>query len=452
MDRKAVSLDTIANLCKRRGFVIQSSEIYGGFPNVYDYGPLGTLLKTNIKNLWIRENVEKRDDMFLIDGAVLMSPKAWEASGHVDSFTDPMVDCKQCKKRFRADQLNGWRVEKNNKTGEWSVLEKGELKCPDCGGALMDEVRMFNMMMETHVGAVKDTQSKTYLKPEACQNIYLNYDWVKDTMRAKLPFGIAQIGKAFRNELTQGQFIFRLREFEQMDIQFFTYSEDAERWYKAWKKLRMEWYVKTLGIAKQNVQWRQHPEEERIFYARDAWDIDYHFPFGWKELEGVHDRSDYDLKQHAKFSGKDLSYFDAERGGKIVPFIVETSVGLDRIFLAVMFEFYYEEEVKDVNGKLDKRVVMRFPDELAPIKACVLPLMKKPELVKKAGELYKALKAQFRHVMYDEVGSIGKRYRRQDEIGTPKCYTIDFQTLEDDTVTIRDRDSMKQERMKVTSL
>ena len=452
MDKKQVTLDTIANLCKRRGFVNQSSEIYGGFPNVYDYGPLGSLLKNNIKALWIRENLEKRDDMYLIDGAVLMHPKAWEASGHVDSFTDPMIDCTQCKKRFRADQLKGWEMKKDNKTGEWSIVKKGETKCPSCGGKLMDDIRVFNLMMETYVGAVKDKQSKAYLKPESCQNIYLDYEWVQECMRAKLPFGIAQIGKAFRNELTQGQFIFRLREFEQMDVQFFVAPKGADEWYKKWKDLRMDWYLKALGISKANLRWRQHPDEERIFYARDAWDIDYQFPYGWKELEGVHDRSDYDLKAHAKASGKELSYFDAEHNEKLVPFIVETSVGLDRIFLIVMFEFYTEEEVKDVNGKMDKRVVMKFPEELAPIKAAVFPLMKKPELVKKAKELYAELKKKHGYVIYDEIGSIGKRYRRQDEIGTPKCYTIDFQTLEDGTVTVRDRDTMKQERIKLETI
>lgn len=449
MKEPAVNLETISNLCKRRGFVTQSSEIYGGFPNVYDYGPLGSLLKNNIKDLWIRENVEKRDDMYLIDGAVLMSPRAWEASGHVESFTDPMIDCKKCKKRFRADQLKGWEVIKNNKTGEWTVVKKGNTNCPSCGGKLMEDIRVFNLMMETYVGAVHDKQSKAYLKPEACQNIYLNYEWVKESMRAKLPFGIAQIGKAFRNELTQGQFIFRLREFEQMDIQYFVAPGGAEKAYKKWKDIRMDWYLNTLGISKKNLNWRRHDEDERIFYARDAWDIDYQFPFGWKELEGVHDRSDYDLKAHGKASGKELAYFDTKSGEKIIPNIVESSVGLDRIFLVVMFEFYREEEVRDVNGKADKRIVMKFPEELAPIKSAVLPLMKKPELVKKAKELFLELKNKHGYVLYDEVGSIGKRYRRQDEIGTPKCYTIDFQTLEDDTVTLRDRDSMKQQRVKL---
>lgn len=451
MENKA-TLDKIASLCKRRGFVIQSSDIYGGFANVYDFGPLGARLRSNIRSLWIKEMVDSRTDIYLIDGAILMHPRAWEASGHTRVFTDPLVDCKECKRRFRADQLEGWRLKKDNKTGEWKVIKMGNLICPECSGELNPEVREFNLMMETYVGAVKNEQAKTYLKPESCQNIYLDYEWVRDTMRAKIPFGIAQIGKAFRNELASGQFIFRLREFEQMDIEYFVHPSDADRSYKEWKERRMSWYVKTLGIDKKRLRYRQHTKEELIFYAKEAWDIEYKFPFGWKEVEGIHNRTDYDLKQHAKFSGKILEYFDPEKRERYVPYIIECSGSIDRPFIVAMFEFYNEEEVEDVNGKKYLRIVMRFPEELAPVKYAVFPLLKKPELTKKAKEVFEKLHKKEPTTMYDEIGSIGRRYRRQDEIGTPKCITIDYQTLEDDTVTVRDRDSMKQVRVKIQDL
>uniref|UniRef100_A0A7C5YXV0 glycine--tRNA ligase n=1 Tax=candidate division CPR3 bacterium TaxID=2268181 RepID=A0A7C5YXV0_UNCC3 len=446
------TLDKISSLCKRRGFVIQSSDIYGGFANVYDFGPLGVALKNNIKRLWIKSVIEQRKDMYQIDGAIFMHPRAWEASGHTKVFTDPLIDCEKCKRRFRADQLEGWRLKKDNKTGKWTVLKQGSLTCPVCGGSLIPKVREFNLMMESYVGAVKDESTKAYLKPESCQNIYLNFMWVKDSMRAKIPFGIAQIGKAFRNELTSGQFIFRLREFEQMDIEYFVHPKEAERIYEEWKKERFYWYEKKLGIKKEHLRFRQHEKEELIFYAKDAWDIEYNFPFGWKELEGVHNRGDYDLKQHSKFSGKKLTYFDSERNEEYTPYIIECSGGVERTFLVLMFEFYSEEEVEDVNGKKYIRVVLRFPKEIAPVKYAVFPLLRSERLVEEAKKIYEEIRKIEPACVYDEVGSIGRRYRRQDEIGTPVCLTIDHQTLEDGTFTIRDRDTMKQERISLDSL
>lgn len=454
MARK-VTLEKIRNLCKRRGFVIQSSEIYGGFSNVYDYGPLGARLKNNIKQLWINEMIDKRENVFLIDGAILMHPKAWEASGHVASFTDPLLECKKCRKRHRADQLEGWELKKDNKTGKFEVLKQGDLTCPACGAEMDSEVRAFNMMLETYVGGIlKDYQAspaKTYLKPESCQNLYLDYQWVKDSMRAKLPFGIAQIGKAFRNELTTGQYLFRTREFEQMDIEFYCNPKKADKWYREWKEIRWNWYTKTLGISKKNLRWRQHSKDELIFYAKDAWDIEYKYDMGWKELEGLHNRSDYDLAQHGKFSGKKFEVVNQKTGEKFIPYVIECSGGVDRTLLTVLSDFYDEEAVEDVNGRKYDRVVMRFPEKLAPYKFAVLPLMKKPKLVKKAKEVFEQLKDKSL-TMYDETGSIGKRYRRQDEIGTPRCITIDYDTLKDDTVTIRDRDSMKQQRVSIEEL
>lgn len=437
----------IISLCKRRGFVYPSSEIYGGFANVYDLGPMGSLLARNIRELWLKEMVFEREDVYLLDGSILMHPKAWEASGHVQAFTDPLVECNSCHKRFRADQLLDWQVIKDNKTGKWKVEKYGSLKCPECEGELSKDVKEFNLLMETSVGTVKDRKSKTYLKGESCQNIFLDYEQVKETMSPSLPFGMAQIGKAFRNEITLGQYLFRLREFEQMDLEYFVADDQALRWYEYWKEKRIGWYQKRVGLAAENLRWRQHSPEERIFYARDAWDIDFAFPMGWKELEGVHDRSDYDLKMASKFSGHDLDYFDSKSGKKFIPNIIECSGGLQRTFLAAIVQGYREEVSKD-----GVRVVLSIKPSLSPFKVAVFPLLaNKPDLVKKARNVYENLKKEFM-TAWDDIGNIGKRYRRQDEIGTAWCVTIDFQTLKDDSVTVRDRDSMKQERVKVKEL
>jgi glycyl-tRNA synthetase len=440
-----VTLDKIVSLCKRRGFVWQNSEIYGGMANLYDFGPYGVLLENNIKKLWLNHIVRLRDDIFPIDGMVLMHPKAWEASGHVSSFTDPLVDCKKCKKRFRADQLDGWVLNKDNKTGKWEVEKQGDLTCPECEGEIIPEVKPFNLLMETYLGSIQDEKNKVYLKGESCQNIYLNYALVRDTMRAKLPFGIAQIGKAFRNEITAGKFIFRLKEFEQMDLEYYTKPEESDKWFKYWKGERFKWYTDVLRINKKNLKWHQHPEEERIFYAKDAWDIFYNYPQGFKEIEGIHHRSDYDCKVHSKASGKELDYFDQETKKRFYPYIIETSVGVSRIFMALICDAYREQKVGD-----RKRVYLRLDPKLAPIKAAIFPLQKDKKLVTKAKEIYSDLKQNIDdNFEYDKSGSIGKRYRRQDEIGTPFCITVDFESLDDNKVTIRDRDTLKQERVNI---
>lgn len=453
-------LEKIVSLCKRRGFVYPSSEIYGGVAGIYDYGPLGVELAKNIKNLWWQDMVYQRDDVYGLDGSILMHPRAWEASGHVAGFTDPLVDCQDCQKRSRPDKLDGWRMEKDNKTGEWKLLEVGSLKCPYCSGKLIPKVKYFNVLMETSLGAIEGEKMKAYLKGESCQNIYLDYINVVNSFSPKLPFGIAQIGKGFRNEITLGKFIFRTREFEQYDVEYFVKPKDSAKYYQEWKKIRWDWYVKRIRLKEKNLRWRQHSEDERIFYAKDAWDIDYKYPWGWDELEGVHDRSDYDLTQQGKFSGKTLDYLDEKTGEKLVPYIVECSGGVGRTLLAVLLDAYREEKVplnsdvrrKEEQGKDVVRVALSLDPKLSPYKVAVFPLLaNKPDLVKKAREIYKLLKLDF-VVAWDDRGNIGKRYYAQDEIGTPWCVTVDYQTLKDETVTVRDRDTMKQERLRVDKL
>jgi len=440
-------MEKIVSLCKRRGFVYPSSEIYGGFANIYDFGPLGSLLAKNIRDVWIKKMVQERNDMYLIDGSILMHPKAWEASGHTAAFTDPLIQCQGCKKRFRADKLEGWELEKDNQTGKWNVSKQGTLICPDCNGKLIPEIKEFNLLMTTSVGSVEGEKTKVYLKGESCQNIYLDFLPIRDTMGVKIPFGVAQIGKAFRNEITLGKFLFKVREFEQMDIEYFCSPEKAKELYEEWKNIRFNWYIDTIGLNKNNLRWRQHSPEERIFYARDAWDIEYKFFDEFEELEGIHDRSDYDLKQQGKFSGKTLDYFDPVSKTRFIPNIIECSGGLQRTFLAVLAESYHEEEVNN-----EKRVFLKIKPNLSPYKIAVFPLVaNKDNLVEKAKDVFNLLKPEFM-TMWDSIGNIGKRYRRQDEIGTPWCITIDYQTLEDDTVTIRDRDTMKQERIKIEEI
>lgn len=440
-------MEKIVSLCKRRGFVYPSSEIYGGFANIYDFGPLGSLLAKNIREIWIKKMVQEREDMYLIDGSILMHPKAWEASGHTSAFTDPLIQCPACKKRFRADELDGWKLKKDNQTGKWNVLKKGGLICLDCRANLIPDVKEFNLLMTTNVGSVEGEKTQVYLKGESCQNIYLDFLPIRDTMGAKIPFGVAQIGKAFRNEITLGKFLFKVREFEQMDIEYFCSPEEANKLYKEWKDIRFKWYVDAVGLSKDRLRWRQHSSDERIFYARDAWDIEYKFFEQFEELEGIHDRSDYDLKQQGKFSGKTLDYFDPVKGTRFIPNIIECSGGLQRTFLAILTESYQEEMVNN-----EKRVFLKIKPALSPYKAAVFPLVaNKANLVEKAKSVFDILKPEFM-TMWDDIGNIGKRYRRQDEIGTPWCITIDYQTLEDNTVTVRDRDTMKQERVKVEEI
>ncbi len=410
-------MDKLVSLTKRRGFIFQSSEIYGGINSCYDYGPLGVELKKNIKELWWKTMVYERADIEGIDASILMHPRVWEASGHVEGFTDPLVDCKQCKMRWRADQID---------------LEKG---CPNCGGELT-EPRMFNLMFKTFMGPVEDDAHVVYLRPETAQGIYVNFHNVRESMRKKVPFGIAQIGKAFRNEITPGNFIFRTREFEQMEMQYFVKPGTDEEWFEYWKEERIKWYDR-LGINRDRLRFHQHGPDELAHYAKAAFDIEYEFPFGWSEIEGIHNRTDFDLSRHQEYSGKDLRYYDQEADEKYIPYVIETSTGVDRLLLTTLVDAYTEEP---------ERVVLKFKPYLAPIKAAVLPLVKRDGMPEIARQIEADLRKQFK-VFYDEGGSIGRRYRRQDEIGTPYCITVDSQTLEDGTVTIRERDSMEQIRI-----
>ena len=417
------SMDTIVSLAKRRGFVFPSSEIYGGFSSTWDYGPLGVELKRNIKHLWWRDMVQLRDDIVGLDSSILMSPQIWQASGHLTEFNDPMVDCKVCKHRFRADQIEGDR-------------------CPDCGGELT-EVRQFNLMFKTFVGPVEDDASVAYLRPETAQGIFVNFFNVQQSMRRKLPFGIAQQGKAFRNEITPGNFTFRTREFEQMEMEYFVRPGEEMRWYREWVDIRHNWYLK-YGINPESLRLREHEQAELAHYANGTTDIEYMFPWGWGELEGIASRTDFDLTRHSQASNKDLTYFDEETGEHITPYVVEPAAGADRTALVFLLDAYDEEPDKE-----ETRVVLRFHPEVAPIKVAVLPLSKK--LADKAREVHAQVRPAFMS-QYDDTGSIGKRYRRQDEIGTPLCVTVDFETMEDQAVTIRERDSMEQVRVPIAEL
>ncbi len=420
-------MEKLVALCKRRGIVFPSSEIYGGLGSTWDYGPLGVELKRNIKEAWWREMVQRRSDIVGLDAAILMHPRTWEASGHLQNFTDPLVDCKSCKHRFRPDQLDGKR-------------------CPECGGELT-EPRRFNLMFKTFIGPVEDSSHTIYLRPETAQGIFVNFSNLLDTQRLKLPFGVAQIGKSFRNEITPGNFIFRTREFEQMEMEFFIPPDPAQeaRWFDYWVDNRLNWYIK-FGIRPENLRLRPHAAEELAHYSRGTTDIEYRFPFGWGELEGIAKRGSYDLDRHSEFSGKDLSYFDEETRTRYRPWVVEPAAGVDRVLLAFLLDAYSEDVVDG-----EPRVVLRLDPRLAPIKVAVLPLLRKSEQVEKALAVRNMLQPYF-VTAYDQAGSIGRRYRRQDEIGTPFCVTIDHQTMEDDTVTLRDRDSTEQVRLPIAAL
>jgi glycyl-tRNA synthetase len=435
-------MEKIVSLCKRRGFIFQSSEIYGGLNGLWDYGPLGVELKRNLKNYWWRVMVHERDDVVGMDGAILMNRAVWKASGHEDTFSDPMVDCRSCKARLRADQ----------------VIDKGKGKqCPVCGGKDLTEPRSFNLMFKTYVGATEDESSITYLRPETAQAIFVQFKNVLDTSRKKLPFGVAQIGKAFRNEINPRNFTFRSREFEQMELEYFCRAEDGMKLLEYWKDERLKFY-ENIGISREKLHVLTVPDEERAFYSKGTYDIDYEFPFGKQELEGVAYRTDYDLSQHQKASGKSLEYFDEETKQKFIPHVIEPSAGVDRTVLALICEAYSEDEAPDEKGKMETRTVLRFHPRMAPIKCAVFPLLKNKEpLVAKAKEIVDLLRPHM-FVFYDESGAIGRRYRRQDEIGTPFGITVDFETLGEkdanlkDTVTLRERDSMKQERVAIKDL
>lgn len=450
-----IQIENIVSLCKRRGFVFQGSEIYGGFVGVYDFGPYGAELANNIRAAWWKAMVQEERNIVGLDSAIITHPKVWEASGHVGGFSDPLVECKECNTRSRADHLleevEVFADEKMS-TDEINALfdaNRDKIKCPKCGQKNFGEVKNFNLLVQSNLGNFSGdwTKEPTYLRGETCQGIYLNFKNVLDSSRVKVPFGIAQIGKAFRNEIAPRQYIFRKREFEQMEMQMFVKPETDMEEYEKWRQKRWQYYI-DLGFKEENLKWHKH--ENLVFYAKAAWDIEYKFPFGFKELEGIHARGDYDLTQHQKFSGKDLSYLDPVTNERYVPHVVETSVGLDRTFLAVMTEFYDED---DLGG--ETRTVLRFPRALAPIKVAVFPLLKnKPELVAKAEEVYGMLAKEMR-AEFDDNGNIGKRYRRQDEIGTPACVTIDFETLEGETkgtVTVRNRDTGMQTRVRIDDL
>jgi glycyl-tRNA synthetase len=421
-------MERVTALCKRRGFVFQSSEIYGGINAIYDYGPYGVALRRNIRNLWWRHMVELREDVVGLESSVIMNPAVWKASGHVSGFTDPMVDCLgECKQRWRADHLKGDR-------------------CPNCGGPL-SQPRQFNLMFKTFIGPLEEAAAEVYLRPETAQGMFVDFKNILNSMRVRVPFGIAQQGRSFRNEISPGNFIFRLREFEQMEMEFFVKPGEDERWHRYWIEERHRWYVETLGIQPERIRLRPHEKDELSHYSKATTDVEYLFPFGWGELEGIANRTDYDLRQHQEHSREDLTYLDPETNERYLPYAIEPAAGVDRIMITTLLDAYDEEEVRG-----ETRVVLRFHRDLAPVQVAVMPLSKKEELIAPAREVQALLRPHFR-VEYDQTGgNIGRRYRRQDEIGTPFCITVDFDTLNDKAVTIRERDSMEQERVPVANL
>jgi glycyl-tRNA synthetase len=434
-------MDKIVSLAKRRGFVFQSSEIYGGLNGCWDYGPLGVELLRNIKDAWWQA-LTYRDDVEGVDAAILMHPRVWEASGHVANFTDPMVDCRECKARFREDQIE------DAMCGSPAYKGRKAAKCQAEGK--FTEARQFNLMFKTFVGPVEDASNVVYLRPETAQGIFVNFLNVASATRQRPPFGIAQIGKAFRNEINTKNFLFRTREFEQMEMQFFVKPGTDVEWFERWREERMQWF-KNLGMTASKLQWHQHEPDKLAHYARDAYDIEYLFPFGWGEIEGIHNRSDFDLAQHEKFSGKTMQYFDPETKEKYTPYIVETSAGASRSFMAFLVDAYNEEEAPTADGKTEVRTVLKFHPKLAPTKAAIFPLVNRDGMPEVARKLEIELRPHLR-VFYDESGAVGRRYRRQDEVGTPFCITIDSDTLNDQTVTVRTRDSMKQERVALSAV
>ena len=425
-----VDMDVILSLCKRRGFLFQSSEIYGGLNATWDYGPLGADLKRNVKDAWWRRVVHGRDDMVGLDAAILMHPQVWITSGHVDSFSDPLVECRSCHQRFRSDDLQDLS------------------KCPACGGELTDP-RQFNLMFKTFMGPVEDTANQVYLRPETAQGIFVNFANVLASSRRKLPFGIAQIGKAFRNEITPGNSTFRTREFEQMEIEYFVKPGTDDEWLQSWVQDRLAWYV-DHGIRQENLRLRRHGEDELAHYAKDCYDIEYRFPWGWAELEGIANRTDYDLRHHGEATGQDLTYFEEESRERFFPYVIEPSGGVDRAALAFLLDSY-DEEPDTSSGKQETRVVLRFHRNIAPVKVALLPLSRNEKLVPTARAVHSLVRQRWA-TQYDDAQSIGRRYRRQDEIGTPFCVTVDFQTLEDQQVTIRDRETMQQIRVPIAEL
>ena len=430
----SVDLEKLVSLCKRRGFIFQSSEIYGGLSSTWDYGPLGAELKRNIKDSWWRKFVWERDDVVGLDSSILMHPDVWRASGHVDSFTDPLVECKECHQRWREDQLE-------------------ERVCPACGGELT-EARNFNLMFKTFIGPVENDASVAYLRPETAQGIFVNFENVLNSTRKKLPFGIAQIGKAFRNEITTGNFIFRTREFEMMELEFFVAPGQDEDWHKRWIEDCLGWYT-GLGVSKERLRVRAHDTAELAHYAKATHDIEYSFPWGWGEIQGIANRADFDLKAHAEASGTSLDYYDDQTKERFTPYVIEPSAGVDRALMTFLVDAYTEEEAPTASGKVESRVLLKLHPEIAPVKVAILPLSRNEKLVPLAREVYDRVRgsgAAKGYVQYDDAQSIGRRYRRQDEIGTPLCVTVDFESLDDKAVTIRDRDTMEQARVAIDDL
>lgn len=440
------NMESIVSLCKSRGFIFPGSEIYGGLSNTWDYGPLGVEFKNNIKKLWLQKFVRQCEYNVGLDSAILMNPKVWEASGHIGGFSDPLMDCKNCKSRYRADKLiedNGFNPNGMTTQQMQEFIKEKNISCPSCKSKDFTNIRNFNLMFKTFQGVTEEKKSEIYLRPETAQGIFVNFSNVQRTMRKKIPFGIAQIGKSFRNEITPGNFTFRTREFEQMELEFFCKPGTDFEWFEYWKKFCENWLI-NLGIKKENMRIRDHEKEELAHYSNATSDIEYLFPFGWGELWGIADRTNFDLNQHQNFSGKTIDYFDSETNERYIPYVIEPSLGADRVALAFLCDAYTEEELEG-----ETRTVLKLHPALAPYKACVLPLSKK---LKENAQKIKNMLSKYFMVDYDESGSIGKRYRRQDEIGTPICITYDFESLEDNSVTVRNRDTMKQERIKIDAL
>ncbi len=451
MARRTDRMDTLVSLSKRRGFVYPSSEIYGGLRASWDYGPLGVEMKNNIKRQWWQSMVTERDDIVGLDSSVILAREVWEASGHVTEFVDPLTECMSCHKRFRADHLEEAYAEKHGHPPENGLAD---IACPNCGtrGAFT-EPRMFNGLLRTYLGAVEDDSGLAYLRPETAQGIFINYRNVLQTSRRKIPFGIGQIGKSFRNEITPGNFIFRTREFEQMEMEFFVKPGTDEEWHDRWIETRLNWHV-DLGVRRENLRLFEHPADKRSHYSKRTVDIEYRFEIAgteWGELEGIANRTDFDLSTHAKASGVDMSYLDPESGERYVPYVIEPAVGVDRTMLVMLLDGYAEDEAPDAKGKLEKRTVLRLDPRISPVKVAVLPLSRNTDLSPKARDIAASLRKRW-NTEFDDASAIGRRYRRQDEIGTPYCVTVDFDTLDDQAVTVRERDSMKQERIAVDSL
>jgi glycyl-tRNA synthetase len=425
-------MEAVTSLAKRRGIAFQSSEIYGGLRSSWDYGPLGVELRRNIRNAWWRSMVQLRDDIVGLEAAIIMSPRVWEASGHVEGFHDPLIECESCHKRFRADHLGDPPA------------------CPNCGGVTFSEPKQFNLMFKTHMGPVEDDAAITYLRPETAQGMFVDFAQVQTVARRKLPFGIAQIGKSFRNEITPGNFIFRTREFEQMEMEYFVEPGTDDEWFAYWVDQRLQWYL-DLGMRKEKLRIRAHDPDELAHYAKAASDVEYEFPFGWSELEGIANRTDFDLRQHQEASGEDLTYYDQEKEERFLPYVVEPAAGVDRTLLAFLVDAYGVDEAPTAKGDVEKRTVLRLHRDLAPVKLAVLPLSRNEKLVPEARRVHDLVKPEWM-TQYDDAGAIGRRYRRQDEVGTPFCVTVDFDSLEDRQVTVRERDTMSQERLPIDGL